>query len=143
MKYTIKQLARSAALSGLAAILLGCGGGGGNPNVTEADGRAQVRTRLMADKNASRIVDFVEDPDVWINNSQILADFEVERNDGFFAYVEYTSPSDNRTTAQNEIQQLFDNGIDYLYAGPASAAAVGTTVQNYSNAGYIGQIPTP
>ena len=139
----MKQIARSAALSGLAALVLGCGGGGGTPNATETDGRALIRTRLMTDKNASRIVDFTEDPNVWINNSQIFADFEVERNNGFFSYVEYTSPSDNSTAAQNEIQQLFDNGIDYLYTGPLSASAVGTAVDSYSSAGYVGQIPAP
>ena len=69
MKYqNMKQIARSAALSGLAALVLGCGGGGGTPNATETDGRALIRTRLMTDKNASRIVDFTEDPNVWINN---------------------------------------------------------------------------
>ncbi len=144
MEYTINKTLKGVALSGLAALVLGCGGGGGTSNASEADGRAQIRTRLLADKNAKRIIDFTEDPDFEPEPGlPAFSDFEVERNDGFFSYVEYTSPTDNQQTAQNEIQLLYDNKFDYLYTGPSSAAAVGTAVQDYSNAGYVGQIPTP
>ena len=144
---SLDKIVKNLALGGLAATLIACGGGGNPPALaSEADGRAQIRTKLVADMNASLIAGFTEDPDVEVNGSPVLADFEVERNDGYippYAYVEYTSPTDSSQSAQTEIQALYDAGIDYLYTGPSGAQAVGTAVQNYSNEGYAGFIPTP
>lgn len=144
MKYTnLKQLARSTALSGLAALVLGCGGGGGVQMASEAAGRAQIRTKLLADKNAERILDYTEDPEPVEPEPGKFThpDFEVLRNDKTPSYVEYTSSTD--TNNQVEIQLFYNNGWDYLYTGPSSASAVGTAIQDYSTANYIGQIPTP
>ena len=156
MKYTINKTLKGAALSGLAALVLGCGGGGGGGKASEAGGRAQIRTRLVADKNAGKIDDWnesiieggIEESLLRIGDTDLYPDFVVFVTGDRDAYIEYTSPTDSQSAAQNEISILYNaypepDRLDYLYTGPSSASAVGTAVDSYSSANFIGQIPTP
>ena len=145
---------RQIALTGLAAIAVGCGGGGGTTVsfATEAEGRLEIRTKLQADKAASRIDEWAEDLPVQIQGRDLYPDFAV-RNGQFWTYLEYISeddpdnidnpPSHPAAPAEEQIRILFDNGIDYCYIPKKTIADVRTEVENYSTDGYVGQHPKP